>query len=89
MARAVHPFPSLLVTGVVLALVPLADPSASGSLYLRLGMGMLCYQFAIGLTNDLVDAADDAMAKAKKPIPAGLVSPASARARARSRKSSE
>ncbi len=73
-ARVVHPFPSLLVSGIVLALIPVADPGASALIYLRLGLGMLCYQFAIGIVNDLVDAHDDAVAKPGKPIAAGGVS---------------
>ena len=40
---------------------------------LRLGLGMLCLQFAIGSANDLADAATDAVAKPHKPIPAGLI----------------
>jgi len=34
---------------------------------------MLCLQFAIGSANDLADAATDAVAKPRKPIPAGLI----------------
>jgi 4-hydroxybenzoate polyprenyltransferase len=40
---------------------------------------MLAIQFAIGAINDLTDADHDAGAKRSKPIPAGLVSPATAR----------
>ncbi len=72
--RALHPFPSLLVSGIVLMLIPIADPGASALLYLQLGAGMLCYQFAIGLVNDLVDARDDVIAKPWKPIASGVVS---------------
>ena len=71
--RAVHPFPSLLVSGLAIALVPLADRHASTSLYFVLGTSMLCYQFAIGLTNDIVDAADDAVAKPWKAIANGAL----------------
>jgi 4-hydroxybenzoate polyprenyltransferase len=59
------------VAGLTVALVPLAERSAPVGLYLRLGTGMLCYQFAIGLTNDLADAARDAVTKPRKPIAAG------------------
>lgn len=41
---------------------------------MRLGLGMLCLQFAIGSANDYMDAASDAVAKPGKPIPAGRVS---------------
>ena len=40
---------------------------------LRLGLGMLLLQFAIGAANDFSDAATDFVAKPRKPIPAGLV----------------
>lgn len=40
----------------------------------RLGLGMLGLQFAIGAANDLADVTSDGVAKADKPIPAGLVS---------------
>ncbi|MGE5594654.1 MAG: UbiA family prenyltransferase [Hyphomicrobiales bacterium] len=72
--RLVHPFPSLLVTALTLALVPLADRGAPGSLYAELGLGMLCYQFAIGVTNDIADAELDAATKPWKAIPAGAIS---------------
>lgn len=39
-----------------------------------LGAGMLCFQFAIGLANDIVDAPDDAKAKPWKAIPRGVLS---------------
>ena len=71
---ALHPFPSFLVSGLVVALILLANPDASRSLYLQLGMGMLCYQFAIGLVNDAVDAEDDMIAKPTKPIASGKLS---------------
>lgn len=72
--RLLHPFPSLLVTAVTLALVPLADAEAPLSRYLALGAGMLSYQFAIGVSNDLIDSEDDARAKPWKAIPSGAVS---------------
>lgn len=40
---------------------------------MRLGLGMLFLQFAIGIANDLADAEADAIAKPAKPIPAGLL----------------
>jgi 4-hydroxybenzoate polyprenyltransferase len=40
---------------------------------LRLGLGMLLLQFAIGSANDLADSVADAVAKPWKPIPAGLM----------------
>ena len=58
--RLVHPFPSLLVTAVTVALLPLADRDARFALYVELGLGMLCFQFAIGAANDAADAALDA-----------------------------
>ncbi len=71
---ALHPFPSFLVSGLVVALIPLADSEAPRSLYLQLGLGMLCYQFAIGLVNDVVDAEDDMIAKPSKSIASGKLS---------------
>jgi len=71
--RLVHPFPSLVVTAVTVALVPLADSDAAVSVYLWLGIGMLCFQFSIGAANDVVDRFDDAVAKPWKPIPSGAV----------------
>jgi 4-hydroxybenzoate polyprenyltransferase len=41
---------------------------------LRLGLGMLGLQFAIGAANDFADAASDGVSKPSKPIPAGLLS---------------
>lgn len=72
--RVVHPFPSLLVTALTLAIVPLADRDASLALYLQLGLGMLCFQFAIGVANDVADAELDAVTKPWKPIAAGRIS---------------
>lgn len=72
--RLVHPFPSFLVAAVTAAIVPFADRHAPLSLYLTLGVAMLCFQFAIGVGNDLADAHDDALAKPWKAIPRGLVS---------------
>jgi 4-hydroxybenzoate polyprenyltransferase len=72
--RLVHPFPSLLVTLVTLALIPLADRDASPAIYAQLGLGMLAYQFAIGAANDVADADLDARTKPSKPVGAGLLS---------------
>lgn len=69
-----HPFPSAVVAAVTAALVPLADNGAPVSLYLELGLGMLCFQFSIGVANDVVDRLDDAAAKPWKAIPCGAVS---------------
>ena len=71
--RVLHPFPSLLVTGVTLAVIPLADAGSPWSRYIVLGVSMLCFQFGIGVVNDIVDAPSDAVAKPWKPIPSGLM----------------
>ncbi len=75
-ARALHPFPSLLLATLTVALVPIAGGGIGTAVVL--GLGMLCYQFAIGLTNDVVDAEDDAVRKPTKPIPSGALSRAAA-----------
>ncbi|MEX0783881.1 MAG: UbiA family prenyltransferase [Dehalococcoidia bacterium] len=72
--RVLHPFPAILVTAVTVAIVPFADTDAEFAVYLVLGLGMLCYQFAIGVANDLVDADLDAAVKPWKPIPRGALS---------------
>lgn len=72
--RLLHPFPSLVVTTVTVALVFLADSSPPVSTAVVLGVTMLWYQFAIGVANDLVDARDDAQSKPWKAIPRGVVS---------------
>ena len=71
--RAVHPFPSLVVTAVTIAMAFIVDSQPALSVALPLGLGMLCYQFAIGLANDLVDASDDAANKPWKAIPRGVI----------------
>lgn len=48
---------------------------APSGVALRLGLGMLCLQFAIGAANDYADAASDELAGRAKPIPLGLISP--------------
>ncbi|MEO8538244.1 MAG: UbiA family prenyltransferase [bacterium] len=68
-----HPFPSLVVTAVTVAAAFLADSSPPMATVLELGLAMLCYQFAIGIANDLVDAADDKRLKPWKAIPRGIV----------------
>ena len=72
--RLVHPFPSLVVTAVTVAFAFFADRSPPPARVVELGVAMLCYQFAIGVANDLVDALDDAKSKPWKAIPRGLVS---------------
>ncbi|MBA4180638.1 MAG: hypothetical protein C0506_08635 [Anaerolinea sp.] len=72
--RLVHPFPSFLVAGLTVALVRVADARAGAGLYAQLGLGMLLFQFAIGIANDVVDVEADAAAKPWKAIPRGVVS---------------
>jgi 4-hydroxybenzoate polyprenyltransferase len=59
-----------------IALVAGADASTA----LRLGLAMVALQVSIGALNDVHDAPADAGRTPPKPIPAGLVSPALARA---------
>jgi len=72
--RLVHPFPSFLVAVVTVLVAVLADRHASVSLFVRLGLGMLLFQFAIGIANDVVDLHDDSISKPWKPLAAGAVS---------------
>lgn len=74
LARVVHPFPSLLVTAVTagMAFIAVSDPPL-GTVAV-LAVGMLCFQFAIGLANDVVDAPEDAATKPWKAIPRGVLS---------------
>jgi 4-hydroxybenzoate polyprenyltransferase len=76
-ARLVHPFPSIL-DGIVAGAFAVA---AGGTPMVATGLGlaMIALQAGIGATNDVVDAQRDAGHKPGKPIPAGLVSPATAR----------
>jgi 4-hydroxybenzoate polyprenyltransferase len=76
-ARLVHPFPSIL-DGIAAGAFGLA---AGGTPMVATGLGlaMVALQAGIGATNDVVDAPRDAGRKPGKPIPAGLVSPATAR----------
>ena len=69
-----HPFPSLLLASLTVALALLSDANASRLLVAQLGIGMLLFQFAIGITNDVADAVDDSATKPWKPIPRGAVS---------------
>jgi 4-hydroxybenzoate polyprenyltransferase len=73
LARAVHPFPSLLVAAVTvgIAFIALDDPPAGRVAVL--GVGMVCFQFAIGLANDIIDANEDRAAKPWKAIPRGVL----------------
>ena len=71
-SRAIHPFFSLFVSGLAVALVLLAGGSAGTALLI--GVGMLCYQFAIGLGGDVIDAAGDIPHKQKNPLPSGDLS---------------
>jgi len=66
--RSLHLFPSFLVTLLTMAIVPLADRQSPTSTYLTLGLGMLLFQFTIGLVNDIVDIEDDRAAKPRKPL---------------------
>ena len=69
--RVVHPFPSVLDAGATLVIAILAGGRPLDAL--RLGLGMLALQAAIGAVNDVVDAGRDAGRKPGKPIPAGLI----------------
>ena len=75
--RLVHPFPSTLAALVTVAIAVLAG--GAPATVVRLGLGMLGIQFAIGAVNDLADMQRDAGSKRAKPIPAGLLSPRAAR----------
>ena len=71
-AAVVHPFPSLLNSGLVLVLALVAG----GAIHVALGLAlaMLGLQLSIGAFNDYCDVTLDAVAKPAKPIPAGHVS---------------
>ena len=68
-----HPFPSFLVTVVTITILFIADQSPPPGVALRLGVGMLCFQFAIGLVNDVADREADGVAKPWKPIASGAL----------------
>ena len=72
--RSAHPFPSILVALLTVALVPLADRDAPLRLYPLLGGAMLLFQFTIGLVNDLVDVEADRREKPWKPLARGAIS---------------
>jgi 4-hydroxybenzoate polyprenyltransferase len=71
LVRLVHPFPSILdaVATGALALIAGGGPAAAGSL----ALSMLAIQLSIGATNDVADAARDALSRPAKPIPSGAV----------------
>ena len=75
--RLTHPFPSLL-DGLVAAAAALAAGGEAVAA-VRLGVSMVLLQASVGALNDLIDAPSDAGRKPGKPIPAGLVRPASAK----------
>jgi 4-hydroxybenzoate polyprenyltransferase len=71
LVRLVHPFPSALdaVAAAAVALVA----GAAMAVALRLALGMLLLQFAIGAANDVVDLPRDLRSRRSKPIPLGRV----------------
>ncbi len=71
--RILHPFPSFLVAGLTAVLAALAAGEDRSVLAAWLGITMLCYQFAIGITNDISDAELDREQKPWKPLAAGAV----------------
>ncbi len=75
--RLVHPFPSLLNGVAVFLMASIAGGTVATAV--RLGLGMLFIQFAIGTLNDLMDAPRDAARIPVKPIPARLVGVMAAR----------
>ena len=78
--RLIHPFPTALnALAVVLLALVAADGWPGGGLLLRLAVTMVAAQAAIGAVNDLIDRDLDAATKPWKPIPAGVVSPRTAR----------
>src|SRR5439155_1721534 len=72
----VHPGPSLLVTATFVAVAGVAGRSAPSPLRAaQLAGAMLGVQFAIGIANDLADAAPDAVSKPFKPLARKVVPP--------------
>jgi len=69
--RVVHPFPSALdaVAAAAIALVAGAEPTVAA----RLGLGMLGFQFTIGVANDLADEPSDRRTHPRKPLAAGML----------------
>jgi 4-hydroxybenzoate polyprenyltransferase len=74
--RIVHPFPSALdgVAVASIALVAGAEPGTAA----RLALAMLCFQFAIGVTNDLADMPSDRLTHPGKPLVSGALAPGEA-----------
>jgi len=72
LARVVHPFPSSLdaIAAAGIALVAGGSPEIA----VRLALGMLGCQFAIGAANDFADADADSVGNPHKPIPEGRLS---------------
>lgn len=70
--RVVHPYPSTLDAAAVTVIASIAG--AEAGVALRLGLGMLFLQFAIGSINDVADAGPDARVKPAKPIPSKAIS---------------
>ncbi len=73
LVRAVHPFPSLLVTAATIGIALLAQDAPPAGTVTALGLGMFCFQCAIGLASDVVDATEDARSKPWKAIPRGVL----------------
>lgn len=72
--RLLHPFPSVLVAALTAVIGFMAGGADAPGTVGVLALGMLLYQFVIGVTNDLADAAEDLAAKPWKPLPSGAVS---------------
>lgn len=73
LVRAFHPFPSALVAAIAVGIALFAINDPGGATVAMLGVGMLCFQFCIGLVNDIADAEDDARTKPWKAIPRGVL----------------
>lgn len=70
-----HPGPSLLVTGVLVAIAGLAGHEVpDGTRILQLVGAMLPVQLCIGVINDVVDLPADAVSKPHKPLVRGMFS---------------
>lgn len=79
MLRILHPFPSVLVTAITVAIALLLGGADHRGTIASLAVGMLAYQFSIGVLNDIVDAEDDRAARISKPLSAGLIALPAAR----------
>jgi len=75
-----HPFPTLLVAAATGAIAAIAGADLARSVALALAMAG--FQASIGALNDIHDRSDDEVAKPWKPLPAGRVTFAAARATA-------